>query len=427
MTEPGGGLFRHPLFWLGLAIPATFQSLLALNALYPSVPAMRLRVQYFPVFPALPWSGFGSFPVGIYPLAVGLAYLIPADISFSLWFFYLFTKVVAVAGAGFGLEVADAGATGARFPYLEEQAAGAWLGLGLLALWGWRRQARRLWRSPAALGFVAAMGALFAFWVALGMQGWVVAVILGLYTLLLIGGMRIRAQIGAQWILMPLVWNPNSLVVNVWGVQAFTAPSLALLTVLHAFTIDIRANPMPNFLEAWKIGDQAGLRRSPLATALMVALVVAIPLAFVTSLAAWYDAGAATRGSPYPLAKTRIAYTAWSSWVASERLSDTPGTLAMLSGAGITAFLSLLHTRFSGFPFHPIGYAAANTYTGRAFTISFFLAWLVKTLLLRYGGVRLYRTGLYLFLGVALGDILTQCAWTIIGMLLGFEVYSFVT
>jgi hypothetical protein len=41
--------------------------------------------------------------------------------------------------------------------------------------------------------------------------------------------------------------------------------------------------------------------------------------------------------------------------------------------------------------------------------------------------VRLYRTGLSLFLGIALGDILTQCGWTIIGMLLGFEVYGFVT
>jgi hypothetical protein len=147
----------------------------------------------------------------------------------------------------------------------------------------------------------------------------------------------------------------------------------------------------------------------------------------VTSLSAWYDAGAASSGSPYPIAKARIAYTTWSSWLASERLSDTPGTLALLTGAGITALLSAVHTRFAGFPLHPIGYAAANTYTGRAFTISFFIAWLVKSLLLRYGGVRLYRTGLSLFLGIALGDILTQCAWTIIGMLLGFEVYGFVT
>jgi hypothetical protein len=255
----------------------------------------------------------------------------------------------------------------------------------------------------------------------------VVAAVLGLYTLILIGGMRIRAQIGAQWILIPLVWNPNSLIVSVWGTRAFTASSLALLAILHAFVIDVRANPMPNFLEAWKIGDMSGLKRAPLATALLVTLVIAIPLAFVTSLAAWYDAGAAARGSDFPLAKTRIAAAASLEWLRSGRLSDTPGTLALLVGAGITALLSLLHTQFSGFPFHPIGYAAANTYTGRAFSLSFFIAWLVKSLLLRYGGVRLYRAGLYPFLGIALGDILTQCAWTIIGMALGFEVYGFVT
>jgi hypothetical protein len=427
MTESGGGLFRHRLFWLGFALPATFQSLLALNALYPSIPAVQLRVHYYPTFTSLPWSGFGTFPVGVYPLAVGLAYLIPTDASVSLWFFYVFTKVVAMVGASFGIEVADAGASGARFPYLEEQAAGAWLCLGLLALWGVRRQAAKLAHSPAAVGLGISLAALLAFWIGIGMQAWVAVVVLGLYLLLLIGGMRIRAQIGAQWILMPLVWNPNSLVVNVWGPREFTTQTLGLLTVMHAFNIDLRAHPMPNFMEAWKIGDPAGIRRAPLATALLVALVVAIPLAFVTSLSAWYDAGAAARGGPYPLAKTRIAYTAWSGWLASERLSDTPGTLALLTGAGITGLLASLHMRFTQFPFHPIGFAAANTYTGRAFTISFFIAWLVKSLLLRYGGVRLYRTGLSLFLGIALGDILTQCAWTIVGMLLGFEVYAFVT
>jgi hypothetical protein len=425
MTE--GGLFRHWLFWLGFAIPALFQSLLAVNALYPSVPAVQLRAEYYPLFPQRPWSAFGAFPVGVYPLAVGLAYLIPTDISFSLWFFYLLPKLVSVAGEAWGLETADGGARGARFPYLEEQAAGAWLCLGLLGVLGARRQLRRLARMPAAWGLAASVIGLVLFWTAAGMQAWVAGVVILLYGLLLVAGARIRAQIGAQWILIPLVWNPGSLAVNAWGAGAFTGPSLALLTVLHAFVIDVRAHPMPNFLEACKIGDGGGLKRAPLVRALLLALLAAIPLALVTSLLAYYDAGAAGRGSPFPLAKTRVAYSTWEGWVREARLPDTAGTLALCTGAGITALLSLLHARFSGFPFHGIGYAAANTYTGRAFTISFFLAWGAKTLLLRYGGARLYRTGLLFFLGVALGDILTQCAWTVAGMVLGFEVYGFVT
>lgn len=427
MTERGESLFRHWLFWLGFALPMLFQSLLAVNALYPSVPAVQLRAEYYPVFPSRPWSAFGSFPVGIYPVAVGLAYLIPTDVSFSLWFFYLLPKLVAVTGEAWGLETADGGSRGARFPYLEEQAAGAWLCLGLLGLLGARRRLRRLVRTPAAWGLAACAGGLWLFWALAGMAWWVAGAVLLAYGLLLVAGTRIRAEIGAQWILIPLVWNPGSLVVSAWGPGAFGASSLALLTVLHAFVIDVRAHPMPNFLEAWKIGDTAGIKRAPLARALLFILIAAVPLALVTSLVAYYDAGAAGRGSPFPLAKTRVAYSTWESWQRGDRLPDTPGTLAVLAGAGITALLSLLHARFSGLPFHPIGYAAANTYTGRAFTISVFLAWGVKSLLLRYGGAKLYRTGLLFFLGVALGDILTQCAWTIAGMALGFEVYGFVT
>ena len=194
MTQPGGGFFRSPLLWAGFLLPFIGQSLLALNALFPSVPAFQIKAKWYPVFNSLPWSAFGSVPIGFYPLSIGLAYLVPLDVSFSCWFFFLFTRLEAVFGAMAGYSQGATSSAAARFPYAEEQSAGAWLMLGLLTLWGARAHLRRSWRSPAGIGLIACAAGAVLFWVLAGMQLWAAVAILALYGLYLVAGMRIRAE-----------------------------------------------------------------------------------------------------------------------------------------------------------------------------------------------------------------------------------------
>ena len=53
------------------------------------------------------WAGT---PIAVFPFAVGIAFFIPLDLSFSCWFFYLFWKVERVFGDALG------GAGHAKFP-----------------------------------------------------------------------------------------------------------------------------------------------------------------------------------------------------------------------------------------------------------------------------------------------------------------------
>jgi len=48
-------------------------------------------------------------------------------------------------------------------------------------------------------------------------------------------------------------------------------------------------------------------------------------------------------------------------------------------------------------------------------------------LLLRYGGMRLYRRALPFVVGIILGDIATQTLWSLFASLLGLPVYQFVS
>jgi len=69
----------------------------------------------------------------------------------------------------------------------------------------------------------------------------------------------------------------------------------------------------------------------------------------------------------------------------------------------------------------------AATATSYAFWSHYFMAWLAKVIVLRYGGMRLYRRSLPLVMGVILGDIVSQTVWSLGASLLNIPVYQFVS
>jgi hypothetical protein len=79
--------------------------------------------------------------------------------------------------------------------------------------------------------------------------------------------------------------------------------------------------------------------------------------------------------------------------------------MALLWGGAIGWLLILAHHRFIWWPLHPIGFGVAQAF-GTTFVIfSVFLSWLIKSLLLRFGGVRLYRQGQPFFIGMLVGYV----------------------
>lgn len=52
-------------------------------------------------------------------------------------------------------------------------------------------------------------------------------------------------------------------------------------------------------------------------------------------------------------------------------------------------------------------------------------AWIIKLLVLRYGGLKLYRQVLPFFLGIILGECVVGSLWTIIGIVFRVPSYAF--
>lgn len=82
-------------------------------------------------------------------------------------------------------------------------------------------------------------------------------------------------------------------------------------------------------------------------------------------------------------------------------------------------FLMFMRYRFLWWPLHPLGFPLAESYPLQLSWFSIFIAWLLKSIILKYGGVKLYRRLRPFFLGLVLGHICVAAFWLVVDTLTG--------
>ena len=120
--------------WFGIALAGGISLLNGFSHLYPTIPRMPIWVTSLNrYFTSKPWNAIYSMNVTLYPFVIGLGFLMPLDLVFSYWAFYLFWQAQRVMGSYLGLSSLPG------FPYPMAQVRGVWIGLLLFALWGGRK------------------------------------------------------------------------------------------------------------------------------------------------------------------------------------------------------------------------------------------------------------------------------------------------
>lgn len=80
---------------------------------------------------------------------------------------------------------------------------------------------------------------------------------------------------------------------------------------------------------------------------------------------------------------------------------------------------SFMRNRLLWWPIHPMGLAVGATWPMQCVWFSIFIAWMIKAVILKYGGIGIFRKLRPLFLGLILGGFATAGIWLIIDFFTG--------
>ena len=239
-------------------------------------------------------------------------------------------------------------------------------------------------------------------------------VLLTLSLVYLVAATRIRAETGNAWLFGPRV-DPQTLMVTTLGSRNFRPQDLTIMAYLSSIaSFDLRCVSMPHQLDAFKMAQVRDIPRSRLTGALVLSLGVGIPLAFWMALMVWHHIGALGKGDTWRTLMGKAPFDRLQGYLQAPQPADLLGLVFIGAGMLLTGLLFVMRTRLTAWPLHPVGYAIANTNSMRNQWFPFMLAWAAKSVILRYGGPRLYRQSLPFFFGLVVGDFLNGGLYTLI-------------
>ncbi len=427
------------VFWIGFLVSFGLTSLSRFSGMFPAIPDIPLEgvtlIQWRRVGPL---AGLGAWELWLVPWMVAVAYLIPKELSFSCWFFWVVRIALTVAAIA-------AGATPNRpeewwtstFPAPTYQGGGAVLAVAAWVLWVGRHHLARAFRmifslrpgprdreEPvpyrwALLAFLLSFGYLLYFYWAAGARIVVGGAIAGLIVVNYVVWARLRAETGLGFIPFPLI--VNSMIVVPFGSAIFRPREIVAL-------FSTRWSYFPGFgesfevctgnsLESLKIADSARISARPLVYCMVAGFVIALAAGVFVVITGLYEYGflntrAASRG--WLNGQLRANGSQTFELITNPSKLDLNGTIAMAAGAAVTFALGFMRLRFWWWPFHPIGYLAAFCWGMHWYSQPFFLGWALKSVAIRYGGLPLFRRTVPLAIGLIVGDFVSQGAWVLV-------------
>jgi len=446
MTDESASLFRNRYMWIGFAFSGFMTLLAGLNYLYPSIPSPQIvRRDIGKYIVTEPWRAMGGIPLGFYFWAIGIAFLMPLELSFSCWLFYWLIKLELVASRAIGLHelTVVGGGFDRAYPFVNSQAYGAYLGFFVMSIWSSRHYLRKVFRTAflgtkevdesrealsyrsAIIGAAAGMLFLGAFAYRMGMALWIIGVFFILYFIFAINVSRIRAELGFPTHDMHYM-APHHPILTAAGSENLPQQSLICFSLFYWFNRTYASHPSPHQMEAYKLSERTGNPARDMFVAMVIAAVFAMPIGFWMLLHMYFQNGAATANvEQWALAFGREAWNQLNGWLKIPLPSNYTALVFVGVGFTLSMIMGFLRLRFFRFPLHPLAYALGSSWGVAQLWMPLLIGSTAKFLLLRFGGLKMYRTAIPFFLGLILGEITIGSLWSIIGIALGISTYDF--
>ena len=406
---------RGTLFWIGFSIPL-------------AVIGWNILNYFSPIVPKLPWGihwtvfvkGYPRVNTGLNFYTAGFAYFANLSLLFSIWFFFLVffwieNGILNRVGYVISNNAANFGA---------DTAVAAWQGYGALTLlvcwnlWTARFHIRSVVRAAfgkgqvddsdelisyrgAVFGLIGSLVFVCAFFMQLGMQAKLVAFVVPTLLISYLAVSRIVCETGLAYMQTSVCGQYVSLfALGSRGLSASSMTGLSLTYGLESQGKGVFMTPMAHLV---RLMDPIRQHRRRIVPAVFLVILLGIVADFLVTVNLGYESGAFNfRSWPFSSAG-RFAHNLSVSYMRSPFDASWERTVVFCLGAAVMVVLTLLHYRFPRWPFHPIGFPIASTWTAQLAFPSIFLVWAIKAILLKVGGVALYRRWQPFFLGILTG------------------------
>jgi hypothetical protein len=253
-------------------------------------------------------------------------------------------------------------------------------------------------------------------WLA-GMRWWVA----GVFVLLLLGYFFIFARVrGEAGLSMGVILWPKMLdevMITLIGSRALAPGDLTVLYATRWLYFGASTGGVVACqLESFKISSDAGLRNRKVGGILLLVAVITAPLALAWTLQTYHARGftlmpIGNRQQSMVGSQVYWSYANLMDALNNPTPMDLSGIMAMGVGGAVALSLAALRTRFLWWPLHPIGYMAANSWGMHWNWGSFTVGWVIKVLLLRYGGLGVFRRAVPFFVGLVVGNMVSEGVW----------------
>lgn len=419
MITEGEAFLSNRLMWMGFAVPGCVFGLNALQKVFPYLPEINLDINLNQYMVNYPWKGLTFFHAYISFAGIGFFYLLPSQLLFSFWFFYLFFKFQELIATSFNIEIVNAPHAAAQ-QFIAYQTTGAFFVVAgyffYVAFPHLKRVVKTaLGKAPEEKDEV--MPYRVAFWGLLisliligvwsdlaGMALWLAFFEFIIY-IFVEAIVMARSTAEGGLIMTEGCFTPLDVYSLFRPASALGAQNLTVLAFFDAmFTRDLRGILLTGFLDGFRIAEGVKLRRRSLAWIFALAITASIVVGTYFHMVIAYRKGGINLYT-YPFQGNNIQFfrenKPFVEGTAPHNINYLP---FFILGALFTIFLTIMRMRFWWWPFHPLGYAMCTSWGLIVFWFPILVAWVLKSAILTAGGMRLYRRARPFFLGLIFGE-----------------------
>ena len=414
------GFMRGKLFWTAALLAFGMFVWKSLRWFWPAVPDFVL----VPPRPFSPYFRFTRYSPAlvIAPLhffTLGFAYFANLEVLFSVWFFFMIHVIEGTILTRLGLQTQQS-----TDHFTADQEIQAWQCFGALAclvvwrLWVARNHLKAVFlkalngRYPvedrdeilsyrmAVTGLLLSLSYLLFLMHRAGMDFITAIVFMAGTGIIYIGMARVVSEAGLVTTQAPI--SAQAFTMDMRGTAVMSGSTLTSIMLSYSLIDYVRGLFTPALAQSVKLGDLIRRNRRRLVFWVCAGALAGLASSVWITLKLGHAYGAYNyrrfhRGNPKGVMSVPVGQ------MKSAQPPQLDRMLFFGIGAVLMGLLTFLRYRFTWWSIHPIGFAISASDNSKSILMPVFFAWMFKSIVMRFGGMRLYLRSKPLFLGLLVG------------------------